>query len=369
MDLLLSLTTSCLLLALVYWVARRSAGVYFWPAAAAFLGGLAGLFCCLLPLPALTGVFTAFVFLVANIGKLSPGRLIGFCFVATLVFHGGVVAVSVWEYTEMLRLYPVESLADRLTNEKTYVEQRRSVDKGRDEGGLKGLAELDGYLETSGQVRSILLSRLHESTIHGFVNSSGFGSRRRILPSKSRLRLEEGEVLPFVEPWSIAKSDGAPVRARDRTSPPDSIKLNDLHLTSTFDFVNPSGFGYVLDRQHVRGFQPHHFHAFPKGANTWQVMSIELVSMLKHDPPEVYVTSNLPRMQELATSSTRALDAFEQRALQQMLGGKGLEVEPSETGLRMMGPIRAFKSCQSCHEVEHGDLLGAFSYRLEPRGQ
>jgi len=88
---------------------------------------------------------------------------------------------------------------------------------------------------------------------------------------------------------------------------------------------------------------------------------------LKHDPPAVYVTTNLPRMRELANAVTRPLDDFESRGLNRILAGNDLEVEANEKQLRVLGPIRAFTQCLTCHDVERGDLLGAFSYRMEPR--
>jgi hypothetical protein len=369
--LLFSLLLSSLLLAFVYWEARRPRGGYRWAAISAFLGGVGSLICCVAPVAAFTGLFTSAVFLVAMLGKSSPGRLIAVCFVATLVFHGGFITINLWEYRDMARLYPVESLASRLANEKTFVDQRRSKDQARNEKLLKELDASNDNMEWRFKSRSIMLRRLHESTVMDFVNSPGFGVSRMIFePNKRRLKLDEAEALPFAEPWSVAKNDGvAPPRKPSQTSQPESKKLNDLLRESIFDFVNPAGFGYVLDREHVRGFQPHHFHAFPETGTTWQVQSVDLVSLLKHDPPAVYVTSNLPRMQDLAGAPTRPLDAFEQRALSRIFEGKELESQLGETILRMMGPIRAFKQCLSCHEVEHGDLLGAFSYRLEPREQ
>ena len=46
--------------------------------------------------------------------------------------------------------------------------------------------------------------------------------------------------------------------------PPGEQTLRDLHEDSILDFVNPKGFGFIKDREHVKGFQAHHFHAMPE---------------------------------------------------------------------------------------------------------
>jgi hypothetical protein len=39
-------------------------------------------------------------------------------------------------------------------------------------------------------------------------------------------------------------------------------------------------------------------------------------------------------------------------------------LEATTNRILMVGAIRAAKQCTSCHAVERGDLLGAFSYEL-----
>src|SRR5258708_39906209 len=96
----------------------------------------------------------------------------------------------------------------------------------------------------------------------------------------------------------------------------------------------------------------------------WIVQDLELVSLLKHDEPVAYVSKNLPRMDELREAKTRPLDAFERDALEVLRRGEDLKVQNASREIRMLGSIRAVKQCLQCHEVERGDLLGAFSYRL-----
>src|SRR5262249_33830556 len=132
------------------------------------------------------------------------------------------------------------------------------------------------------------------------------------------------------------------------------------------DFVNPGGFGYVKDRQHVAGFQSHGFSKVPAPAGQWKVASLELVGLVRHDEPVVYVSAKLPRMDELKDAPTRPPDAFETAALTALRGGADLHIGDGSDGARFVGAIRAVKQCTECHGCSRGDLLGAFTYRLRP---
>jgi hypothetical protein len=79
-----------------------------------------------------------------------------------------------------------------------------------------------------------------------------------------------------------------------------------------------------------------------------------------------YLSKNLPRMDELRNAPTRSLDAFESESLKALQTGEDLQVRHGKNEIRMLGSIRAAKQCLQCHEVERGDLLGAFSYKLKP---
>jgi hypothetical protein len=78
----------------------------------------------------------------------------------------------------------------------------------------------------------------------------------------------------------------------------------------------------------------------------------------------VYVSENLPRMEELRGAPTRPLDGFEASALEKLRRGEALLVADAPGGVRMLGALRSVKQCVDCHGGERGDLLGAFSYTL-----
>lgn len=138
------------------------------------------------------------------------------------------------------------------------------------------------------------------------------------------------------------------------------IGLPGLHADAVLDFVNPGGFGYVKDRRHVVGFQPHGFSKVPAPS----VRRVELVGLLLHPGPVVYVSEKLPAMGELRAARTRALDLFEAKGLAAVRGGEDLVAEESGGVARAVGAIRSVRRCVGCHVGEWGDLLGAFSYTL-----
>jgi hypothetical protein len=139
--------------------------------------------------------------------------------------------------------------------------------------------------------------------------------------------------------------------------------LTSLHFGGLRDFVNVQGFGYIKDRQHVAGFYSHQFSRRPVATNV-SVKRLELVSLLMHNKPAVYVTNELPRMKELKKAPTRSLSDFEVKGLEALQNGDDLFVREIASTIHMLGAIRSVDQCVKCHGGERGDLLGAFSYSL-----
>jgi hypothetical protein len=137
-----------------------------------------------------------------------------------------------------------------------------------------------------------------------------------------------------------------------------------LHDDGVLDFLNPKGFGFAKDRQHVAGFQKHGMSKVPETSESWSVAHLELVGLVVHEKPVVYVTANLPQMDEVQDAPTRPLDSFELEALGALRDGEDLFFRGSEDKARMVGSIRAVEQCIVCHGGNRGDLLGAFSYGL-----
>ena len=105
------------------------------------------------------------------------------------------------------------------------------------------------------------------------------------------------------------------------------------------------------------GFQSHGFTNLPAPT----IDRVELVSLLMHDEPAVYVSDHLPEMARLQGVPTRPLDEFEVSGLANLRQGENL-YESSAHPTRLMGSLRNAKQCVECHGGCRGDLLGAFSY-------
>ncbi len=213
------------------------------------------------------------------------------------------------------------------------------------------------------------LQKLHEGSVEEFVKREGFGAARMF-----------GGYSESVFALGHAKEDGTWVgRNKTSVSQPSSVfstspevtdtnaeapKLLDLHFRNALHFVNPVGFGFMKDRRNVAGFQAHQFNELVE-AKPWKVLRIELVGLLLDDRPRVYVTADLPRMQEIRGVPTRSLDAFESAGLEKLYAGDTLFIGDASDGVRMLGAIHSVPQCVKCHGGERGDLLGAFSYRLK----
>jgi hypothetical protein len=285
--------------------------------------------------------------------------------ILSVVIAYGVVGYFAVEeqqkYEELRARFPFESMEERLP-------RAAPASSGGDAQRLNRLeGDIDQQVFYSGQNRERTLRELHEATVEQFANSPGFGVGRMVPPLYGRGGLEEK---PREDTPSQPEPDYfSPQLARQpipATKLPNLLALGKLHDESFLDFVNPKGFGYVKDRQHVAGFQSHGFSKVPGPAGQWKVASLELVGLVRHENPVVYVSPRLPRMDELRDAPTRQPDAFETAALGALRGGADLHIGDGSDGARFVGAIRAVKQCVECHGCQRGDLLGAFTYRLRP---
>jgi hypothetical protein len=285
----------------------------------------------------------------------------------------GLVFPEMREWSALEDRYPMESITDRLAYEHGSNDLRQDQ-WSRDDASTKNRDRLDA-LETRAErwesnLRTYSLERLHAGTVNQFVNSQGFGIGRiaRGLPRPAALKLPE-------EDWQRLQRGMDPTEEQ-APDPGDSI-IHGLkergrqpalsqHEANVLNFANPYDFGYVRDSDHVAGFLPHELLGEPAGFRSWKIEKLELVSLLKFEEPAVYISNELPKMKDLKDAKTRPLDAFESQALTALRHGDDLQVQSNPDSIRMLGSIRALKQCIKCHSVERGDLLGAFSYQLQP---
>ncbi|MEX2285805.1 MAG: hypothetical protein WD648_01870 [Planctomycetaceae bacterium] len=343
---------------------------------------------------------------VCRCARLSTKAFVTWSAAVTLLTHSIVIVVflpRMREIRELQREYPIVSVRDRMAYEKraletTATEPAAARDANQPEDGRASaaqatrLSELEERLVSHGwddsrrgfRYRNMALQRLygaHQSAVGAFINAPGFGvGRMANFATPTRGNIEIPPISPVPQPQITPQTplpssdDGMPPLQAVDSQPEDASPLPKaltfLHMKGTLDFANPASFGYVRDVDHVIGFQPHAFRALPQMSETapaitrWKIGKLELVSLLRHEQPQVYQSKNLPNMQELAEVPTRPLDDFESSALKKLRSGDDLVVASGSSEIRMLGSLRAAKQCLECHQVERGTLLGAFTYRL-----
>ena len=235
------------------------------------------------------------------------------------------------------------------------------------------------------------LNKFHDKSVQQFVAAEGFGMERMImfvpkyfeLPESPPLVAEKsandfseadiGDDVQLPEQGRVGKAN--PLRL------PSLFHLNTFHRDGQQSFINLTGFAFVArDAKDPKAplkarFKPHQFRHVPQVATSagpprdamkerWLVRRLELVSLLKHAEPVAYVTKHLPRMDELRKAPTRPLDSFEEKALKTLRAGKTIVADPTVNRIQMLGAVRATRQCLDCHQVQPGEMLGAFSYEL-----
>ena len=286
--------------------------------------------------------------------------------VATLLIYVVYGSVIVSDWPQLRRVNPFESIEARLPKRSTeQTHQALANDWALDEFEDEVFrAAHTSYF--NGNKRAYHLRLLHEDTVQAFVDSFGFGVGRLtqlgspVTASSLNDKLR-GE-LPVRQPGSKSLDLLSTGAAGRLTSVPVDSRLQSLHRKGLVDFLYPAGFGYFKDRGHVAGFRPHQFSQVPEAGQPLKVEVLELVGLVVHEEPVVYISDLLPRMEAVRNAPIRPLDAVEQKGLAELRRGNELFVCSQNRSVRMLGAIRATKQCTSCHDCERGELLGAFSY-------
>lgn len=218
--------------------------------------------------------------------------------------------------------------------------------------------------------RNEMLQELHRSKLEQFIDAPDFGMmrmRHRDVPSEQNLRPIKNEPVP-AQAASEPKPAWSPTEAGPSTKLDDHLseRFKALHRSGVVDFVNPEGFGYMPDSDHVAGFEAHRFSKRSTQLDdlSWNVARVYLVGLVVHPEPVVYLTDTLPTMEKVKDTPTRELDAFEIAGVAALRSGEDYFHRGDDKQLRLLGSIRATKQCCECHGCQRGQLLGAFSYYL-----
>ncbi len=211
---------------------------------------------------------------------------------AVVVFGGN--CFYAWHVvSELKRDYPFESIAERLPVRPA------SISNISDELS-KRLDESELFMQPG--LRASALRSLHESTLRAFAEQPNFGAARMSgIPTRTWIEHLQRGASTIRQPGlrdlsaQLWQEIGQQV-SMDAELRSDFSQLNDYGIRS---FVNSEGSGYVHDRQHVAGFTPHGFRDLPTSPSQWSLQTLDLVGLVVHSKPVVYVSENLPRMDEL----------------------------------------------------------------------
>jgi hypothetical protein len=183
----------------------------------------------------------------------------------------------------------------------------------------------------------------HAAALQAFEQTPGFGRGRMIITVESVKEIyvhwSPGELEvdgPAIEIPGLVKShqERTKLLAKDRKQPTAPARVTSIHAG---------------------------------GAEIqWSLRSVDLIALVDHDQPVVYITAKLGNAAKHGadSDSSRGLDIFEMVALEKLRKGDEMFVRTKENTLRMVGALRATKSCLECHNAKEGDLFGAFSYTL-----
>jgi hypothetical protein len=359
-----SVTLSTIHLATMVVLAyRRTEAIYLF-----LVGGLPALFCVVMFSEVL--LFQAIVLaLLAILWRRLlpkyPSVFVAASFLAVVAIYSGISWHALSVHQNLLDHFPMESMTERAPEPKKR--SPRPAEAGKSWSSFE--RELTGQLEMEEKrfwSRASYLKQLHEDTTKVFVSSPGFGvGRMRPRPSRpEQLELSQRADEPIPQPDMSQLHVFSAEDLERPFVPKNRDALSQLHFDGLMDFVNVAGFGYFKDRQQVAGFRSHGFSQMPNVPEL-RVERLELLSLLKHDGPVVYVSKDLPRMKELKNAPTRGLSDFELKGLAAIENGEDLFVREVPHGLLMLGAMRSVEQCVKCHGGESGDLLGAFSYSLE----
>lgn len=258
--------------------------------------------------------------------------------------------------------FPFESMADRVPEPAGAGPLPAAA-----EGALVTLDEEVRSQAHRGWIRDRQLVQIHERTTDQFVSAPGFGVGRVAAfvgpPSRETLGQEwRGSVPDQPGPRGTSAGDADPPGDGEPVAAGGG--LQEMHRAAALDFLNPEGWGLVKGRDRVAGFRPHRFSAVPDAKPKWEVETVELVGLLMHPEPVVYVSAKLPAMDQLRGAPTRGLDEFESAGLARLRAGEDAHAAGTDARVRMVASLRNGKACITCHGGRYGDLLGAFSYTL-----
>ena len=134
-----------------------------------------------------------------------------------------------------------------------------------------------------------------------------------------------------------------------------------MHEYYEDEFVNGEGFGL----RRLVDFDAPEYRPIEISGKIYRVEALELISLEERNHPRAYVnTAGYPVRKHYKQQKTRELLPFEKTAVRRIAGRQDVVYDGNSLNPRVVGAVRARKSCLQCHDARVGELLGAFSYRL-----
>jgi bisphosphoglycerate-dependent phosphoglycerate mutase len=191
---------------------------------------------------------------------------------------------------------------------------------------------------------------LHSEAYQRFISQPGMGMSR-MMPTLSVL----------ARAWKVPEWTSEEL-AKEQ---PPVTGVKDLGLIHRFSLKNFGASNTKTDAERWEDLAKEARIKELKKEYLWEIKSLDLVGLVMHETPVVYVSQKIPEMKDLKKKPTREMDVFESEGLEELASGKGLYIRSKADTIRVLGPIHAAKACLKCHgDAKEGDLLGAFSYTL-----
>lgn len=327
---------------------------------------------CVIMLPLSGHFFVCSILLLGAALKGAKPRVAVFCSIAGMVVSYSLVAFNVRstmnELESLQKDYPIVSLEGRLAYEQKATEAGESPElSAQVQNQLERFEEMRDFGQP---IRTEMLELLHGDLTQEFAAAQGFGVGRMMRIRRGPIELPKLEPVPQPKPTKQYKPNQPdPATPIDEIvfEPPGEGALGWINEYATEDFLDIRRMGYIESRQRAAGFKPHQMSVLPHNDNDgWSVIRVELISLLRHEEAVAYVSDHLPDMNELVNVPTRSLTDFEKSALKKLRAEQDVVIDERVNRIRMVGSIRASNDCLKCHSVSRGDLLGAFSYAIEP---
>lgn len=216
------------------------------------------------------------------------------------------------------------------------------------EGGEKAKKPTGKNHDGQEKLLAVIMQRLHHDAYEHFISQPGMGISR-LMPTVNVVKRE----------WQMPQWTSEEL-AKATTHVKGGKDFELLHRLSLRYF----GANAMNDKERweIEVKTP-----LPKKERLWEIKSLDLVGLVMHESPVVYISDKLPDMKNLKTRPTRDLDVFESEGLEELMDGKHLYVRSKGETIRVLGPINAGQACLTCHsDAKEGNMLGAFSYTLRP---